>query len=132
MKVSRVEDLKKMLCSCSDKCDTGTYFKDLRELGDLMAHDEDFRMLAEFNSALASRERLIIIATLLDNDRCVCELETVLNKSQSTISHHLRKLEKINLISGYKKGNYSYYHLNTDYLKEYLRIIPRILNVGIC
>ncbi|GAH16082.1 unnamed protein product, partial [marine sediment metagenome] len=37
---------------------------------------------------------------------CVCELETILNKSQSTISHHLRKLVVAGLIQGYKKQKY--------------------------
>ena len=45
---------------------------------------------------------------------CVCELEAILDKSQSTISHHLSKLKTVGLIRGWKKGNYTYYGLNKE------------------
>lgn len=45
----------------------------------------------------------MILKALKDRDRCVFELEFILDKSQSTISHHLRKLACAGLIKGYKK-----------------------------
>ena len=91
--------------------------------------DENFRNLEDFTGALASKERLIILKSLKDKDRCVCELETILDKSQSTISHHLRKLEKANLIESWKKGSYTYYGLKKEQLSSYLEKLNTELEI---
>ena len=69
-----------------------------------------------------------IVKSLIGKERCVCELEAILDKSQSTISHHLRKLERANLITGFKKGNYTYYHLNDEVLKLNMKLLTSILS----
>ena len=73
--------------------------------------------------AISSKERLIIINALKNRDRCVCELEAVLDKSQSTISHHVRRLVSSGLIEGYKNGNFTYYHLKKENLDVHLEIL---------
>lgn len=82
-----------------------------------------------FTVAISSKERIIIINALKKQDRCVCELEAILNKSQSTISHHLRKLVVAGLIQGYKKQKFTYYHLIKEELIKNLDILNQILNV---
>jgi ArsR family transcriptional regulator len=77
-----------------------------------------------FTIIISSKECLIIIDALKKQDGCVCELEAVLDKSQSTISHHIRKLVSSHLIEGYKKGNFTYYHL----IKENINVQLEILN----
>lgn len=47
-----------------------------------------------------------------EEDYCVCKLEVILNKSQPTISHHLRILEETNLIKAWKRGIYAFYVFN--------------------
>jgi ArsR family transcriptional regulator len=54
----------------------------------------------------------------MNKERCVCELEAILDKSQPSISHHLRELEKAGLIRGWKKGKYTYYNLVKEEFKE--------------
>ena len=116
----RQEEIKKMLCNCKDYC--SDYFQQLQNKGSELKIKEEFKDLEIFFNALASKERLIIIKSLKDQDRCVCELETILDKSQSTISHHLRKLEKAGLIYSFRKGNYTYYGLIKERLEEYIEI----------
>ncbi len=112
------------LCSCNEDCtDPSNYLELLQKLGKDLKKNEFFINLSNFGMALASIERLIILTALKDSDRCVCELEAILDKSQSTISHHLRKLERANLIRGWKKGNFTYYGLVKSQLKSYLRIL---------
>ena len=118
--IERTVEVKKMLCSCDEMCDSGNYFENLQNFGLELKSDDKFRDLEDFASALASKERLIILKSLKDKDRCVCELEAILDKSQSTISHHLRKLEKANLIKSWKKGSYTYYGLEKEQLNSYL------------
>ena len=83
--------------------------------------------MANFGTAISSIERLILLKSLIKKDRCVCELEVILDKSQSTVSHHLRKLETSELVKGYKKGNFTYYHLNKKNLIELIDIFKNFM-----
>ena len=116
-----------MLCSCRTSCESEKYFENLQQLGEDLKSNNNFIEFPDFASALASKERLIILSVLKEKDRCVCELEAILNKSQSTISHHLRKLESVGLILGFKKGNYTYYNLVKENLDKYREMIKNIL-----
>ena len=109
-----------MLCSCDTCTDTDTLFKDLQELGKNLRYSEGLNQSLNFLNTLGNIERLIIINVLKEKDRCVCELEAILDKSQPSISHHLRELEKLDLIRGWKKGKYTYYSLNLDMLNKLL------------
>lgn len=124
--LERQEEIKKMLCSCKDYC--SDYFQELQNKGSELKIKEEFKSLEGFFNALASKERLIIIEALKDQNRCVCELEAILDKSQSTISHHLRKLERAGLIYSFKKGNYTYYGLIIEKLKGYIKIFNNEIN----
>ena len=124
--LERQEEIKKMLCSCKDYC--SDYFQRLQNKGSELKIKEEFKYLEIFFNALASKERLIIIESLKDQDRCVCELEAILDKSQSTISHHLRKLERAELIYSFKKGNYTYYGLIKEKLQVYIEIFNNEIN----
>ncbi len=123
LKAKRKETIKKMLCSCEKCDDSEIIFKSLQEFGEKLQFNEEFTKILDFLTALGSRERLIIVLALKKKDRCVCELETILDKSQPSISHHLRELEKANLIKGWKKGKFTYYGLVKSQLKSYLRIL---------
>jgi ArsR family transcriptional regulator len=109
-----------MLCSCDECIEINTLFNSLQQLGKDLQLDQKINQMVDFFSALGNRERLIIINVLKDKDRCVCELEAILDKSQPSISHHLRELEKSNLIRGWKKGKFTYYSLLKDNLDQYL------------
>jgi ArsR family transcriptional regulator len=114
-----------MLCSCDNCQDSDTLFNQLTQLGKNLRYDEQVNEFINFFSALGNMERLIIIYVLKEKDRCVCELEAILDKSQPSISHHLRKLEKLDLIQGLKKGKFTYYSLNKKTLNSNL---DKILN----
>ena len=118
-----------MLCDCKDCSNSNNYFKDLLNLGKELKQDIKLDIIEKFTAAISSKERLIIINALKKQDRCVCELETILNKSQSTISHHLRKLVVAGLIQGYKKQKFTYYHLFRDELTKKLEILNQTLKI---
>jgi ArsR family transcriptional regulator len=98
-------------------------------MGKDLEDNKNLDVIERFTSAIASKERLIIIKALKQQDRCVCELETILNKSQSTISHHLRKLVTAGLIQGYKKQKFTYYHLFKEVLKQNLTMFNQNLTL---
>ncbi len=117
IKTKREKEVKVMLCCCEDIKDTEKYFKDLQELGQTLRTNKKFNDLLTFLNAISNKERLIIFNALKEKDRCVCELEVILNKSQPSISHHLRILEGAGLIRGWKKGKFTYYGIETGNLR---------------
>ena len=127
MKQKRSLELNKILCTRDSCSNSNAYIDDLIELGKNLEENEDLDMIERFTAAISSKERLIIINALKEQDRCVCELEAILNKSQSTISHHLRKLVAASIIQGYKQQKFTYYHLNKEEVKRYLALFNRIL-----
>ncbi|MFW9773522.1 MAG: ArsR/SmtB family transcription factor [Candidatus Thorarchaeota archaeon] len=120
IKVNRKTEIKEMLCSCEDSSDSEKHFNNLQRLGAHLKLDDKTSSTLTFLNALGNLERLTIINALKEKDRCVCELEVILDKSQPSISHHLRELEKANLIRGWKKGKFTYYSLLENEFKEYL------------
>ena len=127
MKVKRETKIKEMLCSCDTCDDNHEYFVKLQQLGNNLRLDETLNSLLIFLNALGNKERLIITKALKEKDRCVCELEAILDKSQPSISHHLRALEKANLIRGWKKGKFTYYTLMKEELSNQLTILNKKL-----
>ena len=129
MKQKRAQEIKKMLCTCKDCSDSNPDFNNLLKLGNILEENRNLDVIEKFASAIASKERLIIITALKERDMCVCELETILNKSQSTISHHLRKLVAAGLVQGYKKQKFTFYHLFKEELNYNLTIFNQNLTV---
>ena len=116
IKVKRENEIKVMLYCCEDFIDTNEYFKELQELGENLRKDNQLNNFLIFLNAISNKERFIIFNSLKEKDRCVCELEVILNKSQPSISHHLRILESAGLIRGWKKGKFTYYGIETKNL----------------
>ncbi|MCB0319592.1 MAG: metalloregulator ArsR/SmtB family transcription factor [Bdellovibrionales bacterium] len=64
--------------------------------------------------ALGDDSRLRIVHLLSKGSFNVQELTTALSLSQSTVSHHLKILERSHLVSPKKEGSWSFYSLNSD------------------
>ena len=120
MKVEREKKIKETLCGCDDCSNGDTYFDKLQRTGNDLKFNQKLISLSTFLNALGNKERLTILTALKDKERCVCELEAILDKSQPSISHHLRELEKVGLIRGWKKGKYTYYTLIKNEFEKYL------------
>ena len=76
--------------------------------------------------ALADPTRLKIVYLLSQTkELCVCEILDALDKSQSTVSHHLSILKKANILDWEKKGLWVYYSLSNPNLIENLNLIVK-------
>ncbi|WP_275896252.1 ArsR/SmtB family transcription factor [Paraliobacillus sediminis] len=69
---------------------------------------------ADFFKALGDETRIRIIGMLLIDNLCMCEIVAGLDVPTSTISHHLKILERGNVIESQKEGRYTVYYLNKD------------------
>lgn len=66
--------------------------------------------------ALSDVTRLKILDMLLKYGFCVGALARQLNMSEAAVSQHLRVLRAANLVSGEKRGVYTYYKVNKELL----------------
>jgi len=78
----------------------------------------DLSQAARRFAALSDETRLQIIELLAGGERCVCDLQEVLNAAQSRLSFHLKKLKDAGLVSDRKEGRWSYYSLDPQTLEE--------------
>ena len=81
--------------------------------------EESFEEELQYHKALANRERLLIYKLLLKRATCTCVLSFILEKSQSTISHHLKILEDAGLILGKKDGYFVTYYTRENFAEEF-------------
>lgn len=75
--------------------------------------------LIQVMKALADETRIRILNILKDEELCVCEIEAVLDITQSNASRHLNRLTNAKILDNYKVGNYVYYKIDKDGIKEY-------------
>ena len=69
--------------------------------------------------ALAHENRIRILNLLAESELCVCELENILQITQSNASRHLSKLKQVDLIKSRKKAQWIYYSLNQKMFTEH-------------
>ncbi|WP_270642051.1 ArsR/SmtB family transcription factor [Paraclostridium sordellii] len=86
--------------------------------------------IVQILKALGDETRIKIINILRKGPLCVCEIEAILEITQSNASRHLNKLMNANLVTYYKEAKYVYYKLNEDTLNEY-SFIKAILEDGL-
>ena len=127
MNLDHKKEILDKLKKCEDVENPVLHFKQLRTLGDELIQDNSFDDLIRFLNALANKKRLMIISILKEKDRCVCELEAVLDESQPSISHHLKILESAGLIKGWKKGKFTHYDIVKENMTSYLNFLNQKL-----
>ena len=83
--------------------------------------------LVKVLKALGDENRVRILNLLRKKSMCVCELESVLNVTQSNVSRHLLKLKEADIIDFEKQGQFVFYKINDPILEQY-PFIQNILN----
>ena len=71
------------------------------------------RIRSEILKALAHPVRVLIVHALTGNDRCVCELNALVDIDQSNISRHLAILKRAGIVSERRDGMRVFHHLAT-------------------
>ncbi len=112
----RIRPLPQPADSCATACEAPRKQSGIGQLADDLALD-----LAEVFGVLADSTRLKIIATLMDGEVCVCDIAARLGLRQSTVSHQLRLLRNLRLVSHRKEGRTVYYELCDEHVAALLR-----------
>ncbi|SEI62498.1 transcriptional regulator, ArsR family [Alkalibacterium gilvum] len=68
--------------------------------------------------ALGDENRLRMINLLQGEELCVCEIEAILDTSQSNVSRHLTKLRSEDIVIFKKKAQWTYYQIDPVFIRD--------------
>jgi len=85
--------------------------------GQILSSDKAQKM-AEFFSLLGDTNRLRILSVLAKQELCVCDLAATLDMTESAVSHQLRTLKAMRLVSYQKRGRKVFYRLLDHHVLE--------------
>lgn len=94
---------------------------------DMLSVEKSQRM-AEFFSLLGDANRLRILSALAIQELCVCDLAAVVKMSESAVSHQLRALRALRLVSYRKQGRNVFYYLKDSHVLNLYREVAEHLD----
>jgi len=74
--------------------------------------------VAHWFHAMSDVTRLQIVEMLSHKERCVCELQQVLDVEQSRLSFHLKVLKDAGVITDRREGRWMYYAIDPALLEQ--------------
>lgn len=93
----------------------------INEVKKKMPNDELIYDMAEFFKVFADSTRMKIIYALLEDELCVCDIASIVQTTQSAISHQLRILKQSKLVKYRKEGKIVYYSLDDDHISQIVK-----------
>lgn len=93
------------------------------------ADTEPLAGLATGFAALADPVRLQLFETIALSGTtgvCVCDLQVSVDRSQPTVSHHLRVLREAGLVTADKRGRWVWYQVATPRLEELTQMLGQL------
>jgi len=84
--------------------------------------------MAEFFSLLGDANRLRLVSVLAKQELCVCDLAATLGMSESAVSHQLRAMRAMRLVSYRKVGRQVFYSLLDRHVLELYQAVAEHLD----
>jgi ArsR family transcriptional regulator, lead/cadmium/zinc/bismuth-responsive transcriptional repressor len=84
---------------------------------------EKAQRMSEFLGFLADTNRLRLLSLLADQEMCVGDLAIALGMNESAVSHQLRTLRAIRLVSFRKQGRHVFYRLQDHHVLNFYQAI---------
>lgn len=94
---------------------------------DLLSVEKSQRM-AEFFSLLGDANRLRLLSALAVQELCVCDLAAAVKMTESAVSHQLRALRAMRLVSYRKQGRNVFYCLKDSHVLNLYREVAEHLD----
>ncbi len=94
-----------------------THKETIDKVKNQLANDETMFELADFFKAFGDSTRIKIMCALLETELCVCDISSIINISQSAVSHQLRVLRQTRLVKYRKEGKTVYYSLDDHHVE---------------
>ncbi len=103
----------------SDRCDCNIIHEDVvNNVRKSMPKEEQLYDLAELFKVFGDTTRIKIICALFESEMCVCDIASLINMTQSAVSHQLRVLKQARLVKYRKDGKVVYYSLDDEHIKQ--------------
>lgn len=102
-----------------ENCNCSVIHKDVVErVRESIPEEEVLYDLAELFKVFGDSTRIKILCALFEAEMCVCDIASLLNITQSAISHQLRVLKSNRLVKYRREGKVVYYSLDDDHIKH--------------
>lgn len=75
--------------------------------------------------AMANPKRLLVLCSLVDQERSVGELAELVGLSDAALSQHLSRMRALNLVKSRRDGQTIYYTLASDDVRAVLETLHR-------
>ena len=88
--------------------------------------DEDAARAAALFKALADPARVRLLSAVARSpgrEACVCDLVDVIDRSQPTVSHHLKVLLEAGLLERERRGSWAFYRLRPGAIEAVGRVL---------
>ena len=92
----------------------------VRKVKENQPDDEYLYDLSELFKIFGDSTRIKILYSLFDTELCVSDMATILNLSQSSVSHQLRILKDAKLVKFRREGKAIFYALDDDHVRQIL------------
>lgn len=107
-------------------CETKFVHEDrVRSARKALHDDRTTRSLTETFKVLSDPTRLHIVLALAKEELCVCDIAALLSMTESAISHQLRLLKNLRLVTFRRKGKMIYYLLDDEHIDDLVRVAVR-------
>ncbi|MEJ1933854.1 metalloregulator ArsR/SmtB family transcription factor [Nostoc sp. NIES-2111] len=94
------------------KCDAHlVHLDNVRSIQTQILSPDKAQQMAEIFGILADPNRLRLISALFSSELCVCDLAALTKMTESAVSHQLRLLKAMRLVSYRREGKNVYYSL---------------------
>lgn len=101
-----------------ERCDCEVIHEDVvKRVKGKMPEEETLYDLAELFKVFGDSTRIRILWALDEAEMCVCDIASLLNMTQSAISHQLRVLKQAKLVKNRKEGKVVYYSLDDEHVR---------------
>ena len=105
--------VKDTLVCCEENC---VHCNTVQNVQCQMPDEQVTRLASDFFKAFSDNTRLRILSALAIHELCVCDIAELLGMTQSAISHQLRFLKQVRLVSNRKEGKTVYYKLSDSHI----------------
>lgn len=86
----------------------------------VMPDEQQLLDLSEFFKVFGDSTRIKILYVLSQSEMCVCDIATLLQMGQSAISHQLRILKQMRLVTFRREGKTVFYQLADSHIQTIL------------
>lgn len=101
--------------------EAGAHTGEVKAALDAMPPRGEIQDASQLLKVLGDPTRMRILSALAGRELCVCDLQVILEMSQSAVSHQLRVLRDARLVAHQRRGKMVFYSLADDHVQELLQ-----------